>query len=262
MTSTEIRMGPWRPLYEYLAQRPDEAEIDITYDEIEAIVQLPLPTMARSRPEWWTVIPLKQRARSWLAAGRHPFVSAAGVVFRRTDHLAGRSLSDQRRSRSQMESHAVSSLRFGASRDEVDQGWWEPHDVYVIHFPQARVTKVGMTNSRTGRAEKLSTPGGTLVQANRLANRFSAIVLEGAFLQLADGLRTEPPLWLAQKTGVTEFWSDSFPTPSIDMALAVVASVAELSNWNVSVLRPGRFGVGRSSSATNMSSSTEQNSSG
>jgi hypothetical protein len=68
MTSTEIRMGPWRPLYEYLAQRPDEAEIDITYDEIEAIVQLPLPTMARSRPEWWTVIPLKQRARSWLAA--------------------------------------------------------------------------------------------------------------------------------------------------------------------------------------------------
>lgn len=38
MTSSEIRMGPWRPLYEYLAQRADEAEIGITYDEIEAIV--------------------------------------------------------------------------------------------------------------------------------------------------------------------------------------------------------------------------------
>jgi hypothetical protein len=255
-------MGPWRSLYEYLAQRPDEADIDITYDDIEAIVQLPLPTTARSRPEWWTVIPLKQRARSWLAAGRHPFASDAGVVFRRTAHLAGRSPSDQRRSRLQMESHAVSSLRFGPSRDEVDQGWWEPHDVYVIHFPEARVTKVGITNSRTGRAQELSTPGGKVVQANRLANRFSAIVLEGAFLQLADGFRTEPPLWLAQTTGVTEFWSDSFPTPSIDMALAVVGSVADLSNWKASVLRPGRRGVGRSSEATNMSSSTGRNPSG
>ncbi|WP_152998185.1 DUF7662 domain-containing protein [Curtobacterium luteum] len=262
MTSTEIRMGPWRPLYEYLAHRPDKANINITYDDIEAIVQLPLPSTARSRPEWWTVIPLKQRARSWLAAGRHPSASDAGVVFRRTERLAARSLSDQRRLRFQMESHAVSSLRFGPSRDEVDQGWWEPHDVYLIHFPEARVTKVGITNSRTGRAQELSTPGGTVVQANRLANRFGAVVLEGAFLQLADDLRTEPPLWLAQTTGVTEFWSDSFPTPSIDMALAVVGSVAELSNWKASVLRPADVVAVEASEATNVSWSTERPRSG
>lgn len=238
MTSTDIRMGPWRPLYEYLVQRPDEADIDITYDDIEAIVHLPLPTTARSRPEWWTVIPLKQRARSWLAAGRHPFASDAGVVFRRTAHLAGHSLERQRRSRSMMDDYAKSSLIVPPTREAVDRGWWEPHIVYVIHFPDAEVTKVGLTHGDSNRAAVLSGPGGTVLQANRLANRWSATVLEGAFLHLADGFRVEPPLWLAQTAGTTEFWADSFAAPSADDALAIAGASVEHPNWSLSILRP------------------------
>lgn len=240
MTSTEIRMGPWQPLYDYLAERPDEADIDITYDDIEAIVQLPLPITARSRPEWWTVIPLKQRARSWLAAGRHPFASDAGVVFRRTDHLAGHSLERQRRSRSMMDDYATSALLVPPTPEAVDRGWWEPHIVYVIHFPEAEVTKVGLTHGDSNRATVLSGPGGTVLQANRLANRWSATVLEGTFLHLADDHRVEPPLWLAQTAGVTEFWADSFAAPSVDEALAVAGDAAKLPNWTLSVPRPDR----------------------
>lgn len=240
MTSTEIRMGPWRSLYEYLAQRPDDADIDITYDDIEAIVQLPLPSTARSRPEWWTVIPLKQRARSWLAAGRHAFASDTGVVFRRTDHLAGHSLERQRRSRSMMDEYATSALLMPPTPEAVDRGWWEPHIVYVIHFPDAEVTKVGLTHGESNRATALSGPGGTILQITRLANRWSATLLEGALLRLADDYRAEPPLWLAQTTGVTEFWADSFVAPSGVEALAVVGAATEFPNWALSIARSDR----------------------
>lgn len=237
MASTDIRMGPWRPLYEHLVQRGDEAEIFLEYDQIESILGMSLPIPARSRRDWWTVIPLKQRARSWLAAYRHSAPNTTGVTFRKTEHLAAHSIEEQRQARQLVDNHAVSALLSAPASDDIGRGWWEPHRVYVVQFPTAEVTKVGLTHMTTDRIRMFERVGGTVLQVNSAQNRWSATVIEGAFLRLADLYRVEPPLWLAQSAGFTEFWKDAFQAPVLEEVMHTVGSIAGIPSWSHSVKR-------------------------
>ena len=63
-------MGKYDPLFESLCRAGDQ-EVDMTFDEIEALVG-PLPASAARHKAWWTneAAGSHMQARAWLNAGR------------------------------------------------------------------------------------------------------------------------------------------------------------------------------------------------
>lgn len=64
-------MGKYDPLFEHLCRSPD-APVEMTFDEIAALVGA-LPPSATRSPAWWANIPGASRnvqASAWLNAGR------------------------------------------------------------------------------------------------------------------------------------------------------------------------------------------------
>lgn len=164
MTFAEIRMGPWRPLYDYFARNRSEQAVSLSYEQVRSIIGFTLPKEALMVPTWWTVIPTKQRVRSWLAADRHPRAHEAGVDFARVTHLAVHSLSDQQWLRRRLlDRNAADQLSVIPNPADSELPWWRPRDLYVIHFPEARVVKVGLTWSGSRRIHEMRGAGGVLI---------------------------------------------------------------------------------------------------
>ncbi len=93
---------------------------------------------------------------------------------------------------------------------ELKAGWWQKHTVYLVHFNDAGVYKVGFTRSDTPRLAKMVASGGAIVDTVEVPNHWAAVVVEHVVLPSADSHRVEPPMWIAQHLGATEFWSDEF----------------------------------------------------
>lgn len=60
--------GKYYPLYEYLKQQPDEGLLELSFEEIEAILDKPLPATARATRAWWANSKTPQ-AQMWQEAG-------------------------------------------------------------------------------------------------------------------------------------------------------------------------------------------------
>lgn len=120
---------------------------------------------------------------------------------------------------------------------EITDGCWEPHVVYVIHYGEANVTKVGLTNVNSSRLRMLTQIGGDLIDTFQVPNRWVARVLEGEFLTLVDEYRVEPPLWLAQVAGATEFWRDGFELPSLQQVFETTCGAETGDSWKTSIAR-------------------------
>jgi len=81
-------MSKYDSLRDYL-QRQTLIHLKITFDEIESILQAPLPPSAKKYPEWWAnEDPDKTthvQCKSWKAAGYDAFPDIEGdcVVFER-----------------------------------------------------------------------------------------------------------------------------------------------------------------------------------
>jgi hypothetical protein len=81
-------MGKYERLSSFLRGRP-QSEIQITFKEIEAIIQAPLPTSARTHRAWWSNNPNNSvMTKEWLAAGfqsERVDMAAERLVFRRRE---------------------------------------------------------------------------------------------------------------------------------------------------------------------------------
>jgi DNA-binding transcriptional regulator YiaG len=83
----------YHPLYEYL--RPGSGRgpvIELTFDEIEAILGMPLPASARKSRAWWANAEASNRvqAAAWMEAGYHVDAvdfSTERVIFARPKRL-------------------------------------------------------------------------------------------------------------------------------------------------------------------------------
>ncbi|MGN7861278.1 hypothetical protein ACTJI8_11895 [Microbacterium sp. 22303] len=122
---------------------------------------------------------------------------------------------------------------------EITDGWWEPHVVYVIRYREAAVTKVGLTRVNSSRLRMLTQIGGTLVDTMQVPNRWVARVREGECLIIADEFRVEPPLWIAQVAGATEFWSDRFELPPLREVFEASCGADIGDDWVASIPRTG-----------------------
>lgn len=237
----EIRMGRFRPLFDYLQARADEETVSLTFAQLEEILGFALPAIARiGTREWWTVNPVKVQARSWQAAGRHPHPDEQHVHFVRSDSIAWVSSSAARHSAERRRKYALDRLNDQSAdeqfRREVSHGWWEPHLVYVIHYAEAGLYKVGLTHHATDRIRDLVRIGGVVVETLNVPNRWVASVLENEVLLSVNDARVEPPLWIAQVAGPTEFWRDDVkPAPLLKTVLATIGDVTR--HWGTSIDR-------------------------
>lgn len=236
----EIEMGKYAPLYEYLRAHDDLDEIELTLEQVEAILGRTLSPRARRPSDWWTMHPVSVQARSWLAAGRRPHpLPGERVVFERTDGRLGGTA----------ELHAEGTERYVRfARGELDDGppavvetgeqlrQWSPHEVYVIHFSEAGLYKIGISSARSGRPEMISRKsGGELADRYAVANEWAAKVIEGDWLLRVRRYRVEPPLWVAQHAGVSEFWRDEVPAPPLRDYVASLADDVVRPHWTTSL---------------------------
>ena len=240
----EVRLGHYSPLFDYLMEHNEEDSIALTFEEIETILGRPLPPSARTHGlGWWTTNPTATQARSWLAASRHPRPTGDGrVEFIAASTISWNGAFNNLRITRMAVEYARDRLSDSVSLDkwmrEITDGWWEPHAVYVIHYGEANVTKVGLTNINSSRLRMLTQIGGDLIDTFQVPNRWVARVLEGECLTLADDFRVEPPLWIAQVAGATEFWRDGFELPSLQQVFETTCGAETGDSWKTSIARP------------------------
>ncbi|KQQ68462.1 hypothetical protein [Microbacterium sp. Leaf320] len=205
----EVQMGPYAPLYDYLRTHEEAEEVLLSFVEIEAILGRALPDAARTPGEgWWSGHPTRLQARSWLAAWRRPDprYDDLCVAFRRTGQLTKPSSEDQSRQIKMYLRHAWDMLDF-----EIQDA--QECVVYLIHFEEPGLYKVGISKASTSRPQALARAGGIVRDTVRVKNRTLARLLESECLVRVDAARTEPPIWIAQWAGATEFWSDDVSLP-------------------------------------------------
>ena len=80
----------YAPLFNYL-QRTPEDKITLSFAEIEALLEAPLPPTARAQRGWWSNRSSgSPQAASWMAAGYHTEdinLEEERVTFRRPPHI-------------------------------------------------------------------------------------------------------------------------------------------------------------------------------
>lgn len=98
-------MARYEPLERFLRNRSD-AEIPLTFSEIERIIGRPLPSSAHEHRAWWSNNPSNNvMTKAWLAAGfESERVDIAGerLVFRRRRKNSSRSIGFLDRIRSEL----------------------------------------------------------------------------------------------------------------------------------------------------------------
>lgn len=226
-----VQMGPYAPLYDYLCAHEDVDEILLSFSEIEAILGRALPDAARTPGEgWWSGHPTRLQARCWLAAWRRPDprYDDLAVIFRLTDQLTKPSMEDQSRQIKMYLRHAWDMLDFEIQDDQ-------DCVVYLIHFEEPGLYKVGISKASTSRPQTLARAGGIVFDTVQVKNRTLARLLESECLVRVDAARTEPPLWIAQWAGTTEFWSD-------DVSLPPLREILESLNDELPIAYRGAWG--------------------
>lgn len=122
---------------------------------------------------------------------------------------------------------AVRRLKSGLTQLSIDDAWWRPHEVYLIHFPDERRYKIGLTLVGSQRIAHLTASRPSVV-VDRVAvgSRFVAEMIEVDVLtaiepwhELGDPHR--------KGGGYTEMWSDA--GPSVDLASFVAAATSEVA---------------------------------
>lgn len=151
-----------------------------------------------------------------------PDAFGAGRVEERADPLA--------RLRSGWWTRRVSTvhrLHASLSQLSVDDAWWRPHEVYLIHFPDEFRFKVGLTLVGSQRITHLTASRSSVV-VDRVAvgNRFVAEMIEVDVLTAVEPWHElgDPH---CRGGGYTEMWSDA--GPSVDLASFVAAATSEVA---------------------------------
>lgn len=217
----EVQMGPYSPLCEYLRSRAGDGVVSLSFAEIETVIGQALPDAARIRNEgWWSRHPVRMQARCWLAAERcpEPNYEDGSVAFARIDRLAKASPEEHLKQIKMYLRHAWDMLP------------WEANDnlacvVYVIHYAEVGLFKVGVSKASTVRPAQLAKAGGVVVDLVRVKNRTMARLVESECLVRVHDHAAEPPLWIAQWAGATEFWRESFALPALIEVLGSIDSV-------------------------------------
>lgn len=121
----------------------------------------------------------------------------------------------------------------GPENYQVERFWWEPHFVYLLHFPADGVYKVGLTRDKK-RPELLCRGRGFVRETYELANRYAAFVLESCILICTRDARCDPPTGLYD-SGRTEYWHDAFPILPLAEVAAKLTDDRARPAWDLTI---------------------------
>lgn len=146
----------------------------------------------------------------------------------------------KRRTPEQVHAQRVRELRAvrmtlvdGPEDYQVERFWWEPHFVYLLHFPADGVYKVGLTRDKR-RPQLLCRGRGFVRETHELANRYAAFVLESSIWLRTNDERCDPPTALYD-SGRTEYWRDALSIPSLASVVSELMEDRARPAWDLTV---------------------------
>jgi hypothetical protein len=234
----------YTPLGDYLRQVDPAEDAVLSFVEVEAVIGRALPAPARSKPYWWQSIPRQPQSRAWLRADRRAEADLAAetVTFVWEMFVRNNPLERIQHIRANWLGYARTSLSVpprGARDPHAELGWWEPHQVYLLHLPASGQFKVGLT--RLG-SKRLATVGGAnalVVDRITMANRWAALVVEHHVLELVWDAWKQPDRFAAGDKGETERWNDWLVPPPLSVVRDSLVEDRTLPGWDVTVMRSG-----------------------
>ncbi|MBG0718360.1 hypothetical protein G3N18_09835 [Microbacterium sp. 2C] len=230
------------PLTEYLETVDDEEDLVLTFDEITRIISRDLPTQARTDDAWWGSDPRHPYAVAWLRVDRRAYVDldAETVTFTHEVFERNNGIDATRAMRVSWANYARSSLSreepLSGNHPHVLNGYWEPHDVYVLRLACEGMYKVGISRIDANRIVELSERGVTLVDRIQLANQWAAKILEFTVLELAWEAWVRPHRFSTGRKGETERWLDWLVPPALEDLLEALEE-RNLPCWNATTYR-------------------------
>lgn len=210
----------YTPLGDYLREVDPAEDAVLSFAEVEAVIGRPLPAQARLAPYWWQSIPRQPQSRAWLRADRRAEadLSAETVTFVWEVFARNNPLDRIQRIRSDWLGYARTSLANPprtADHPHVDLGWWERHQVYLLHLPQFGQYKVGLTRVGSKRVSAVGGAASVVVDRMTFPNRWAALVIEHHVLELAWDAWERPDRFASGDRGETERWSDWLVPPPL-----------------------------------------------
>lgn len=231
-------------LGDYLRGVDPAEDAVLSFADIETLIGRPLPEQARSKPYWWQSIPRQPQSRAWLRADRRADadLTAQTVTFVCEVFVRNNPVERIQRIRSDWLGYARTCLTYpprSVGDSHVDLGWWEPHQVYLLHLPRLGQFKVGFTRVGSKRVVAVGGVTATVIDRMTLANRWAALVVEHHVLELAWDAWEQPDRFAAGDKGETERWNDWLVPPPLSVVCDSLAEDRALLGWDVTVMRSG-----------------------
>lgn len=121
----------------------------------------------------------------------------------------------------------------GPQEYQIELRWWEPHLVYLLHFPADGFYKVGLTRDKE-RPQLLCRGRGFVQETLELANKYAAFVLESDVWFRTANERCDPPAAL-YSSGRTEYWRDVLTIPTLAELTAELPEDSALPAWDLTI---------------------------
>lgn len=230
---------PYVPLGEYLTTVAADEDVVLSFDAITSLIGRELPAQARTDDGWWGSSPRRPHTVAWLRADRRAHVDLDGEtvtfsyeVFERNNGIEA--IRSQRVAWANYARGCISHDGPTETNPHVPVGYWEPHDVYLLHLSREGMYKVGISRVGAARIAELSERGVTLIDRIELANQWAAKLLEFNVLELAWEAWVRPHRFSTGRKGETERWLDWLKPPALT-DLADSLEERHLPCWNVSV---------------------------
>ena len=244
-TPGELR---YQGLTDLLQSAAHSDDVSIAFDDWESVTGVPLPDRARRDPVWWASLPRQCQSRVWLRQDRRAEadLQAARVVFRREVYERDNTLERIQSNREHWVGYARNCLdatTVSGTNPHRALGWWEPHEVYMLHFVADHQYKVGIARVGSSRVNELRHRGDRIVERIEVANQWAAKVVEFEVLQRVLPA-WERPHRFAHQGGESERWSDWLEPPELIEVVEALAEDRRRPGWGVSAYRLPKRAVG------------------
>jgi hypothetical protein len=219
---------------------PDE-DVRVSFDDWESVAGVALPDRALRDLVWWASLPRQCQSRVWLRQDRRADadLEAARVVFRYEVYERDNTLERVQSIREHWVGYARNCLE-ATTISETNQhramGWWEPHEIYLLHFVADHQYKVGIARIGSSRVNELRRRGDRIVERIEVANLWAAKVVEFEVLQRVLAA-WERPHRFAHQGGESERWSDWLEPPKLTEVVQTLVEDRKRPGWGVSAYR-------------------------
>lgn len=236
----------YQSLTELLQRAAPGDDVIVCFADWESVVGNPLPERARHDLAWWASLPRQCQSRVWLRQDRRAVADLENevVIFRHEVYERDNTIERIQSIREHWVGYARDCLnRCSVSEDDPHRvlGWWEPHEVYLLHFVNDHQYKVGVAHVGSSRVNDLRHRGDRVVERFEVANKWAAEVIEFEVLQRTL-LAWERPHRFAHQGGESERWSDWLEPPVLAEVLESLTEDRSRPGWELSAYRTAEAG--------------------